>query len=107
VITPAPDRSAPQLAHVRLSPKRFRAGTRLSFDLSEAAAVRITVVTASGRAVGAAAPIAASAGHTTRRLSGRWAGRRLKPGRYMLRISAVDTAGNAAPLQTLPFTVTR
>jgi secreted trypsin-like serine protease len=107
VITPPADHVAPQLTHARLSPKRFHGATRLSFDLSEAAAVRLTVVTASGRAAGAAAPIAAPAGHTAKQLSGRWAGRKLKPGRYKLRISAVDTAGNAAPLQTLSFTVTR
>jgi secreted trypsin-like serine protease len=107
VITPPADHVAPQLTHVRLSPKRFHRGTRLSFDLSEAAAVRLTVVTASGRAVGGTAPIAAPAGHTAKKLSGRWAGKKLKPGRYKLRIAAVDTAGNAAPLQALAFTVTR
>jgi hypothetical protein len=79
VITPAPDRVAPRLTHARLNPKRFHGP----------------------------APIAAPAGHTVKKLSGRWAGRKLKPGRYKLRISAVDTAGNAASPQTLPFTLVR
>jgi hypothetical protein len=107
VITPAPDRLAPQLAHVRLAKARFKAkaGTKLSFDLSEAAALKLTILRQSGRRYKpvAALPLAASAGHTSRKLSTR----KLKPGRYRLTLAAVDTSGNAAPLKTLSFTVTR
>jgi hypothetical protein len=52
-------------------------------------------------------PLAAGAGRTTRRFSARLAGRALKPGRYRLRLAAVDTSGNAARPATVAFQVVR
>jgi secreted trypsin-like serine protease len=112
VITPAPDRVAPQLTHAKLSSRRFamRRAATLSFDLSEAAAVRITVLKKVGgryTSLAAPSPLAAPAGHTARRLSAKLTRKALKPGRYRLRLDAADTAGNAAPGVNLDFTVIR
>ena len=58
-----------------------------------------------GRARGPVATFAAGAGRTTKRFSARVSGSKLKRGRYKLRVSAVDAAGNAAPSKALRFTV--
>lgn len=117
VLAPAPDRVAPVLRRVRLSARRFaaatrgaafarRRGTTLSFSLSEAAAVRIRI--RRGRRTLSPTPmIAASAGRTERRFSGRLGGRRLLPGAYRLQVGAVDAAGNAARAVTVRFRITR
>ena len=58
-----------------------------------------------GKARGAPATLAADAGTTTRRFTARAGGKRLKRGRYKLRVGAVDLAGNAAAPVTLRFKV--
>lgn len=114
---PPADSTAPVIGDARLSRKRFKAagrgaalaraaGTRLSFTLSEAAAVRITVLDGR-RALSPAATLAAAAGRTAKRFNARLGGRRLKPGRYRVRIGAVDAAGNAARPVSLAFAVRR
>jgi secreted trypsin-like serine protease len=116
-LAPPADRTPPVLRGVRLSARRFtaarrgptiarRAGAMLTFRLSEAAAVRISVLKR-GRALAPAATLAAPQGRTTRRFTGRLAHRALPPGRYRLRIGAVDTAGNRARPVTLGFRVVR
>jgi hypothetical protein len=59
------------------------------------------------KALSPSVPLAASAGKTTRRFSARLGGKALKPGRYKLRVAAVDTAGNAAKPATVAFRVVR
>ena len=114
---PAPaDTTAPVIRHAKLSAKRLRAarrgatiaraGARLSFTLSEPAAVRITVLKGR-RALSPAPTLAAPAGRTTRRFNARVGGRQLDPGAYRLRIGAVDAAGNVARPVALAFKVRR
>ena len=112
---PAPDTKAPVLSAVKLSTKKVKpakrgatiarkAGAKLSFKLDEAAAVTVSVVK-HGKPRGPVATFAADAGRTTRRFSARVSGKKLKRGRYKLRVSAVDAAGNAATSKTLRFKV--
>jgi secreted trypsin-like serine protease len=120
VITPPSDTIAPLLRGVKLTPRKLRAakgatlaakrGAKLSFTLSEASAVTVTVLKQKGRrykALSPSVPLAAGAGRTTRRFSARLAGKALKRGRYKLRLIAVDTAGNAAKPATVAFKVVR
>ena len=58
-----------------------------------------------GKPRGAPATFAVDAGKTTRRFTARAGGKRLKRGRYALRIGAVDVAGNAADPVKLRFRV--
>jgi hypothetical protein len=120
VITPPRDTVAPTLKGVKLSPRKLKAargatlaakkGAKLTFSLSEASAVTVTVLKQSGRkykALSPSVPLAAGAGKTTRRFSARLNGKALKPGRYKMRVAAVDTAGNAAKPATVAFKVVR
>jgi secreted trypsin-like serine protease len=117
---PAPpprDTTAPLLSRARLSTRKLRAarrgatisgktGTKLSFTLSEAAAVRVTVLRRT-RALAPSATIAGRAGRTTRTFTGRLGGKKLRPGRYRLQLGAVDVAGNAARPVRIPFRILR
>jgi secreted trypsin-like serine protease len=107
-----PDIAAPVLSRARLSAARLRAGRKatLSFQLSEAAAVTVTVLKNAGRSyrpLSPTLPLAVNAGTVTRRFNGRLGSRALKPGRYKLSLSAVDAAGNAARPVTVPFRIVR
>jgi secreted trypsin-like serine protease len=103
VITPPRDSSAPTLSGARLARKKLKRGraTTLSFDVSEAAEVTVTILKKTRRI--ASIPLPASAGHVSRKFSTR----KLKPGRYKLRLDAVDTAGNRAAPVTVTFKVVR
>jgi secreted trypsin-like serine protease len=112
VIRPPRDATAPVIAGARLSAARLRAGRRakLSFRLSEPAAVTLTVMRKKGRRYRALAPtmpLGASAGTVSRRFDGRLGGKALKPGRYKLAIAAVDAAGNSARPVAVPFRMVR
>jgi hypothetical protein len=112
VITPPRDTTPPVLDHVRLSRKKLtrKRGTRLSFNLSEAAAVTVTVLKKKGhryKRLSPSIPLAASAGHVSRRFAGKLSGRALKRGSYKLRLVAVDTAGNASAPRTVSFKIAR
>ena len=111
------DRIRPALYGVRLSPRRFRAarrgptiarraGARLTFRLTEEAAVRVTVLRGR-RALAPPAMLHAPKGRTTKRFTGRLASGALPPGRYRLRIAALDVAGNRARPATVRFRVIR
>lgn len=109
---PARDAVAPVLSRARLSKARLRAGRKatLSFRLSEAAAVTVTVLKQKGRRyrpLSPSLPLAANAGTFRRRFDGKLGSRRLKPGRYKLSLAAVDAAGNAARPTTLAFRIVR
>jgi secreted trypsin-like serine protease len=112
-----PDTTAPVLSGAELSRTRLRAarkgptisrraGAKLSFSLSEAAAVKVSVLER-GKPLQPSAMIAGQAGRTTKTFSGRLGGRRLEPGRYRLRLRAVDAAGNVAKAVALRFRMTR
>lgn len=142
----APDAIAPRLGDARLSPKRFavdrrgaaetpvsarsRKGTRIGYELDEAARVLVTVERrARGRRVGSKCrrqtarnrkrarctryakagrfAIASAAGRTVHPFSGRIGKRRLKPGRYRMTLSPADAAGNRGAPAALKFRVTR
>jgi secreted trypsin-like serine protease len=112
VIRPPRDAVAPVIAGARLSAARVRAGRRakLSFKLSEPAAVTVTVMRKKGRryrALSPTMPLGASVGTVSRRFDGRLGSRALKPGRYKLAISAVDAAGNTARPVAVAFRMVR
>ena len=112
VIPARPDASAPVLNGARLSKVRVRPGRKvtLSFRLSEAAAVTVTVHRKQGRRyrpLSPTIPLAADAGTFRRKFDGRLGGRKLKPGRYRFSLTAVDAAGNTARAVTVPFRIVR
>jgi hypothetical protein len=91
------------LGNLALRPAKFRTGSKngtlVSFRLSEAATVDLSVL----RVVGSRRPPVpgvierqATAGTNLVRFGGRIGGRDLKPGRYVLVATAEDAAGNAA-----------
>jgi secreted trypsin-like serine protease len=112
VIPSRPDASAPVLSRARLSKARVRPGRKvtLSFRLSEASAVTVTVLKKQGRRyrpLSPTIPLAANAGTFSRKFDGRLGGRKLKRGRYKLSLTAVDAAGNRAGAVTVPFRIVR
>jgi secreted trypsin-like serine protease len=112
VVTPSRDTLPPVVSRARLSRKKLKPGKRatLSFDLSEASAVTVTVLRKAGGAYAAlspSVPLSASAGHVARQFSARLDGRKLKRGSYKLRIDAVDSAGNRGVPAFVAFKVVR
>lgn len=103
VVQPPHDTTAPVLSGARLSKKKLkrRRGGTLSFDVSEAAAVTVTIFKKKRRV--ASIPLPASAGHVTRKLSTKT----LKRGSYKLQIVAIDAAGNRSRPATVSFKVVR
>ena len=106
---PAPDTKPPVLSAVKLSTKKIKpakrgatiarkAGAKLSFKLDEAAAVTVSVLK-DGKPRGPVATFAADAGKTTKRFSARVRGKKLKRGRYKLRVSAVDVGGQRGAVE--------
>jgi hypothetical protein len=95
------DRRAPVLWRLKLRPARFSAGskfgTRVSFRLSEAAAVELRVqrvVRGRRRAVPGRIDRQGTRGANFVRFTGQIAGRGLRAGRYVLLARATDAAGN-------------
>ncbi|HEX5619113.1 MAG TPA: serine protease [Solirubrobacteraceae bacterium] len=103
VIRPPRDTTAPVVSGARLSKKKLkrRRGGTLSFDVSEAAAVTVTIIKKKRRV--ASIPLPASAGHVTRKLSTK----ALKRGSYKLQIVAIDAAGNRSRPATIAFKIVR
>jgi hypothetical protein len=87
------DLIAPRLSVLRLRPSVFRRGTkngtRISFRLSEAATVRLSVSRARGSIVRHA-----TAGVNFVKFEGRIGGHALRRGRHVLVASAIDLSGN-------------
>jgi Ca2+-binding RTX toxin-like protein len=141
---PALDAVAPVLDRLRLKPrsfatvarrvhgKRVARGTKVSYRLSESAAVtmRVQRSTKGRRRGGKCAPVTRATRHVGRacrrwrtlrgrllhaglpganslRLTGRFAGRRLARGSYRLRAAAVDGAGNRSIPRLTRFVVVR
>ena len=101
-----PDFTAPSLTGLRARPSRFcvpgrgchHPGTRLRFHLSESATVRGSIATVR------------HPGHRLRRLRARLGagkgsirlrGRGLDPGRYRVRLQAIDDSGNRSAIKTV------
>jgi secreted trypsin-like serine protease len=103
VVRPPRDTTAPVVSGARLSRKKVkrRRGATLSFDVSEAAAVTVTILRKTRRV--ATVPLPASAGHVARKLSTK----KLKRGSYKLQIVAIDAAGNRSRPATVAFKVVR
>jgi secreted trypsin-like serine protease len=103
VVQPPRDTTAPVVSGARLSRKKVkrRRGATLSFDVSEAAAVTVTILRKTRRV--ATVPLPASAGHVSRKLSTK----KLKRGGYKLQIVAIDAAGNRSRPATVAFKVVR
>jgi putative Ig domain-containing protein len=121
---PGADTTAPTASHLRLRNRRFR------FNLSEAAAVKITIAQLlPGRRVRGTCvkqtranrtkppckrakrkgtlSFSGQAGPNTRAFSGRLRGRRLKPGLYQATLVATDAAGNRSRAIKVRFRVMR
>jgi hypothetical protein len=116
------DRVAPTISVLRVSRTRFRAassgpaiaaavGTRVSLTLSEAATVtfRVKRLVRGTRSILLRGRIVRQLARGTNRLRyrGRLAGRRLRPGRYLLVARARDDAGNLSPRRRVGFTIVR
>ena len=129
------DMIAPVLSKLRLRPATFKRGskngTRVSFRLSEPAAVRLTALRlVSGHRVGAGCvrgrprpsrhelacrvyvPVRGTIGRSGTsgtnfvKFEGRLGGRWMKPGRYLLAAGATDLSGNASAIPALAkFTI--
>lgn len=133
-LPPVPDRTAPVIRSLRVSPARARQRGRrpialtVRFSLSEAASARIAVerittgrrrgsrcVAANlaprgGRRCDRVAVVAtltqrSAGGVTTRRISSRVRGRLLPRGRYRVTLVATDAAGNRSPPRTAAFRI--
>jgi hypothetical protein len=96
---------------VRLARYCIRAGRRptLSFRLSEAAAVTVTLLRKRRSRLKPilSVPFGAPAGTVKRSFAARARARPLRRGRYALRVAAVDTAGNRARPVSVAFRVVR
>lgn len=99
-----PDTTKPSLSALSLSRARFRAGvgTRVSYRLSEAAAVSFRIVGLRGGFVRQG-----KVGPNSFRFRGRLRGRKLKSGRYRLRVVATDPAGNSSRAEYVRFRIVR
>ena len=108
-VVPEPDRVAPVISKLSLSPKRFSRSTMMRYELSEAARVRITIrrKTRRGyRVVGRFSQLS-SAGANRRRFRGRIGKRRLKAGTFRAGFKAVDAVGNRSQASSRAFKIVR
>jgi trimeric autotransporter adhesin len=109
----ARDRTAPVLSALKASKKRFRVGklprrgTRVSFRLSEAASVRFEAFVVKRRhrtRKGRFAQLS-PAGASRVAFTGRLGKRTLKPGRYVVRLTPTDRAGNVGAARSVTLRV--
>jgi hypothetical protein len=120
---PALDTQAPLIGSFRATPSLFAVaragtplaartprGTRLRYTLSEAAKVTLKIQRALAgrptryRTIGTLSRTGARGANSTR-FSGRLRKRALRPGRYRVRITATDTAGNRSARRTTRFRI--
>lgn len=102
------DRTRPAVSAVKLSRKTLRRGRRstvVRFKLSEPAGVRITITRAGAKKAAGTLRKTGAKGANKVRFSGRLKGRALKRGRYVMRITATDAAGNASTVKRVSFRV--
>ncbi|MDW5594492.1 Ig-like domain-containing protein [Conexibacter stalactiti] len=119
---PAADRTKPVLSRVSLSPARFKVGTAktaltasaakalkrgtsVRYTLSESATVTLAIARSGQRkTVGTITP-RSKKGANRIAFSGRLGSKALKPGRYVLTLSAVDAAGNRGAAKQVSFRI--
>jgi trimeric autotransporter adhesin len=109
----AGDRTAPVLTALKASKKRFRVGklprrgTRVSFRLSEAASIRFEafVVKRRHRTRKGLFARRSPAGVSRVPFTGRLGKRTLKPGRYVVRLTPTDGAGNVGAARSVTVRV--
>jgi hypothetical protein len=109
----AGDRTAPVLTALKASKKRFRVGklprrgTRVSFSLSEAASVRFEAFVVKRRHRTRKGRFArlSPAGASRVAFTGRLGKRTLKPGRYVVRLTPTDRAGNVGAARSVTLRV--
>jgi hypothetical protein len=100
---------APVAGRAAAAGRRVPRGTKLRFDLSEAATVKVAVQRRKGkrwRAVGTLTR-AGQAGRNRIRFGGRLRGRALRPRRYRAVLRATDAAGNRSQAARVRFRVVR
>jgi len=113
VAPPAPDTTAPEISGLAIVPFAFRAkdGARISLRSSEPATARLTLQRKpprkSFKALKGSLVSKLEAGKSQLRLSGKWNGRRLQPGRYRLLVVATDALGNKSKAKRRAFEVLR
>jgi hypothetical protein len=115
--TPAPscvpkDTIAPVLTKVRFKPRKLRAGRRgkLSLRLSEKAKLTVAVQKRKHGKVRAFAKLVragAGPGPVKLKIGPKVAGKKLRVGRYRLRLRAVDAAGNRSKVRSISFRLAR
>lgn len=106
---PQDDRTGPRLTGVAAVAGR-RLTLTVRFHLSEPATVRMRLQRHVGRrylSVAGSVRRQGRAGLNTLRVRGRFAARRLRPGRYRVVLEARDAAGNRAPLARRPVRLRR
>lgn len=117
------DRTKPVLSRVSLSPARFQVGkaktaltaraaakalkrgTSVRYTLSENAAVTLTIARAGQRKPAGKLTRRSRRGANRVAFSGRIGAKALKPGRYVLTLTAVDAAGNRSAAKKVSFRV--
>ncbi len=112
VTPPPPDRTAPSLQALALSHTRLRTGATLSFRLSEAAIVTVTVQRAktvrhhaTWTSLRPASLAKGKIGLNHVAFAARINGRALAAGSYRLALQAADVAGNRSSTHTIAFRV--
>jgi hypothetical protein len=95
---PGPGPGGVRVGKLSLHPRAFRAGkgTSVSYTLSTASRVKLTVTTAAGKRVKGALSAKGKAGKNKVRFAGRLGGRSLKPGAYTLAVTAKGGAAATA-----------
>jgi hypothetical protein len=104
---PALDQTDPVITSLRVKPRRFRRHTVFRYGLSEAAKVRFGIARLRHyRRLGKVRD-SGVAGANARRFNGEIAGRRLRPGLYVVRAVARDAAGNYSSPKKVRFRIVR
>jgi plastocyanin len=97
---PPPDTTAPTVSSLNVKGGTRKRRTRIAFSLSEDAGVRMTF-----RRKGGKSPKPLTRQGTAGKNVVRVSRRRVRPGRYTLRLVATDAAGNASPQAKTSFRV--
>jgi acid phosphatase type 7 len=112
---PAVDRFAPVVTHLRLSPRRFRAGVRhrgaiVRYTVSEAAKLRFRIARRVRSHRYRRVDVFKRAGRAGRnrwRYHGTVGRRRLRPGLFRASVRAIDRAGNRSRVRRIRFRIVR
>jgi hypothetical protein len=103
---PAPDRTAPVISSLTVSPRRFRVRTTFRYRLSEGGTVKFTI-SRKGRGRIGSLTQQGMAGANKKRFERRIGKRRLRRGAYRLTVVATDAAGNRSRRKRVNFRIVR